>query len=170
MTRTLLTLTIAAGCSLWASAQDRVPVYQQLRQFEANRQLLDQLIEHGLSLSSEKGGNSLGRAEECRLAAGSLAAALKTAPDDDPERVAELGDLIASVVRDGLVPNLNQAGEDIRPGSQDFDRLQALSRQSDSDVRAWLAAFPTGERLDQSATVGAARKRLEEAGRQIVVP
>lgn len=173
MTRAALTLTLFAGLSLWASAQDRNrEFHQQLKQLEANRLLLDQLIDHGLNLSSaEKGGNSLARARECREAAEKLAAALKaaSADDTDPERVAELGDHIAAVVRDGLVPNLTQAGRDIPPGSQDYKRLTELSAQSSEYVAALVAAFPTGGRLDTSSKVADARSRLADAGSKIVV-
>jgi hypothetical protein len=171
VTRTALTLTLFAGLSVWASGQDRAPlVDQQLKQLEENRLLLDQLIDHGLNLSSaEKGGNSLARAEECRLAAATLAAALKAAPANDPERVAELSDHIAAVVRDGLVPNLTQAGKDIPPGSRDYERLKGLSSQSSEYVAALVAAFPTGGRLNTSPKVADARTRLEDAGRKIVV-
>ncbi|HVK17917.1 MAG TPA: hypothetical protein VM533_13295 [Fimbriiglobus sp.] len=171
MTRTALTLTLFAGLSLWASGQDGAPLMERrLKQFEANRLLLSQLIDHGLKLSSaEKGGNTLARAEECRLAAATLAAALKAAPGDDPDRVAELGDHIAAVVRDGLVPNLTQAGQDIRPGSQDYERLKDLSRLSNEDVIAIVAAFPTGDRLERSSKVADARSRLADAGRKIIV-
>lgn len=171
MTRTALTLTLFAGLSLWASGQDRAPdFHQQLKQLEANRLLLDQLIDHGLNLSSaEKGGNSLARAEECRVAAATLVAALKAVPGDDPERVAELCDHIAAVVRDGLVPNLAQAGKDIPPGSQEYKRLTEVSSGSSEDVAALVAAFPTGDRLDKSPKVADARTRLAEAGRAIVV-
>lgn len=171
MTRTALALTLFAGLSLWASAQDRNPEFhQRLKQLEANRLLLDQLIEHGLNLSSaEKGGNSLARAEECRIAAATLAAALKAAPSDDPERVAELCDHIAAVVHDGLVPNLTQAGKDIPPGSRDYERLKGLSSQSSEYVASLVAAIPTGGRLSTSPKVADARTRLEDAGRKIVV-
>jgi hypothetical protein len=171
VTRTALTLTLFAGLSLWASGQDRAPdFHQQLKQLEANRLLLDQLIDHGLNLSSaEKGGNSLAKAEECRLAAATLVAALKAAPGDDPERVAELCDHIAAVVRDGLVPNLAQAGKDIPPGSQEYKRLTEVSSGSSEDVAALVAAFPTGDRLDKSSKVADARTRLADAGRAIVV-
>jgi hypothetical protein len=167
VTRAALTLSLFAGLSLWASAQPRATEFhRQLKQFEANRLLLDQLIDHGLDLSSvERGGNSLVRAEECREAAATLAAALKAARPDDPERVAELSDHVAAVVRDGLVPNLAQAGKDIKPGSQDYERLKILSSRSSEDVAALLVAFPAG----QSPTVIEAKSRLARAGAEIVV-
>jgi hypothetical protein len=171
VTRTALTLSLFAGLSLWASAQDRTPpMDQRLKQFEANRVLLDQLINHGLNLSSaEKGGNSLARAEECRLAAATLAAALTAASanDSDPERVAELCDHIAAVVRDGLVPNLTQAKKDIPPGSPDHKRFTELSSESSAYVATLVATFPAGGRLDTSPEVAGAKTRLEDAGRQI---
>jgi hypothetical protein len=170
VTRTALTLTLLAGFSLWASAQDQAPVHQQLTQFEANRLLLNQLIDHGLNLSSdETSGSPLARAEECRLAAAHLAAALQAAPGSDPERVAELSDVIVAVVRDGLVPNLTQAGEDIKPGSQEYEKLTKLSERSSRDVTGFVDSFPTGGRLDQSPKVAAARGRLADIGRKIVV-
>jgi hypothetical protein len=171
VTRTALTLTLFAGLSLWASGQDGTPrMERRLKQVEANRLLLSQLIDHGLNLSSaEKGGYPLARAEECRGAAATLVAALKAASADDPERVAELCDHIAAVVRDGLVPNLNEAGRDIKPGSQHYDRLKDLTKNSNADVAAWVAAVPAGGRLDTSPEVAGAKTRLEDAGRLIVV-
>lgn len=169
MARAALTLTLLAGLSLWASGQQRAAEFhQQLKQFEANQLLLNQLIDHGLNLSS-RGGEPVARAEECRLAAVTLAAALKTAPADDPERVAELSDHITAIVRDGLVPNLAQATRDIPPGSQDYERLKGLSDLSKKDVAAFVASFPAGGKLDQSPTVIGAKSRLAEAGDQIIV-
>ncbi|HET6575469.1 MAG TPA: hypothetical protein VFG68_17835 [Fimbriiglobus sp.] len=171
MTRTALTLTLFAGLSLWAAGQDHAPlVDRRLKQLEGNRLLLEQFIDHGLNLSSaEKGGNSLVRAEECRQAAVHLANALKAAPADDPERVAELSDYVAAVVRDGLVPNLTRASQDIPPGSNEYKRLGELSQLSSQDIAALVAAFPTGGRLDGSPAVSEAKSRLAAAGRQIVV-
>jgi hypothetical protein len=173
VTRAALTLTLFAGLSLWASAQSQAPLMdRQLKQFEANRLLLDQLLDHGLNLSSaERGGFPLARAEECRLAAEKLEDALKdaSATDSDPERVAELCDHIAAVVRDGLVPNLDQARKDIPPGSPDYKRFTDLSSQSSDYVAGLVAAFPTGGRLGTSPEVTAARSKLADAGRLIVV-
>jgi hypothetical protein len=173
VTRTALTLTLFAGLSLWASAQDRTPpMDQRLKQFEANRLLLDQLLDHGLNLSSaERGGFPLARAEECRLAATTLAAALTAASanDSDPERVAELCDHIAAVVRDGLVPNLTQARKDTPPGSPDYVRFTKLSSESSEYVAGLVATFPAGGRLGTSPEVAAAKSKLADAGRLIVV-
>jgi hypothetical protein len=174
VTRTALTLTLFAALSLWASAQDRAPTLdRQLRQLHANRLLLDQLIDHGLHLSSgERGGTHLARAEECRQVANKLAAALRAVADErdpDPERVAELGDHIAAVVRDGLVPNLDGAVKDIHPGSELYDQLKKVSAQSSDDVADLVRSFPNGGRLDTSPKVAEAKSRLADAGGKITV-
>ena len=168
MTRTALTLTLFAGLSLWASAQERATEFhQQLKQLEANRLLLDQLIDHGLNLSSpEKGGSSLARAEECRLAAVTLAAALKAAPANDPERVAELSDHVAAVVRDGLLPNLTDAHINVGSPEQ-RKRLEDISRGAREDLSALDKSLPPGEarrKFDE------ARQKLDEVGTRIDAP
>ena len=83
--------------------------------------------------------------------------------------MAELSDHIAAVVRDGLVPNLTQAGKDIPPGSRDYERLSELSKESNEYVAALVTAFPTGGRLNTSPKVADAKSRLADAGRAIVV-
>jgi hypothetical protein len=165
VTRTALTLSLFAGLSLWASAQERTTqLYQHLKQFEANRLLLDQLINHGLNLS--KGGDSLGRAEECRQAAITLAAALKTVPRNDAERVAELSDHIAAVVRDGLVPNLTDAHAQVGSPEQ-RQKLADISRDARTDLSELDKSLPHGEVFDRSASLASARQKLTDAQQKL---
>jgi hypothetical protein len=166
--RTALTLALFTGLSLWASAQQRATEFhQQLKQLDANRLLPEQLIDCGLDLSSvEKGGNSLVRAEECRVAATKLAAALKTAPPNDAERVAELSDHIAAVVRDGLIPNLTDAHNG--GGSlEQREKLANISRDARTDLSNLDKSLPSGETFDRSASLTGARQKLAEARQKL---
>lgn len=170
MTRTALTLTLFVGLSLWVSGQNGVPAfYRQLDQLKANQPLLDQLINCGLNLSSaDKGGNSLDRAEECRVAATKLAAALTTAPPNDAERVAELSDHIAAIVREGLIPNLTDAHNSV--GSQEQrEKLATISKDARANLSDFDKSLPSGEVYDRSASLTAARKKLTEARQMLDV-
>jgi hypothetical protein len=170
VTRTALTLVLLAGLSLWASAQDQT-VAREIRQLNANRLLLDQLIDHGLRISDEKdGGDPLVRADEYRQAAATLASALKAADqqkDLDPAaRVAELSDHVTALVRDGLVPSLDEANGSIPVGSKARDRLKDLSDRAAKELTDLGDSFPTGGKFDRS-DVAEARRKLAEARKKL---
>jgi hypothetical protein len=167
VTRTALTLTLFACLSLWASGQDRAPIYKQIDQLEANRVLLNQLIDCGLNLSSAEKGEPVSRAEECRLAASHLVAALKTVRPDDAERVAELSDHVAAVVLDGLIPNLNAAHDNVGASREQLDKLVKISKHARADLSAFNKSLPSGGAFDRSASLDDARRKLDDARRKL---
>lgn len=164
--RTWLTLGVVTAVGLAASAQGSAPgqsAAEQLKLFRAHSPLLDQLLDQTLKLA--EAGDALDRADRCRAAVVSLSRALADAagePDADPSRVAELSGLLASVVRDGFGPALEQAGVDNQPGSDGYPRLLALRRQADVDL-SHARAFRGEGAVGRSPQVRAARGELDAA-------
>ncbi|OWK37974.1 hypothetical protein [Fimbriiglobus ruber] len=167
MNRTLLTLIVAAAVSAWASAQNTAPgpiAADQLKLLQGNRTLLEHLLDHSLKVSSA--GTALERAEECRRTAVTIGDELKSAAEDpspNADRVAELSEHVATVVRDGLTPTLSEARRQIHPGSPDFERLekeQKLVKSELAKVQQWI---PSEGKVAQSPKVKDARGKLAAA-------
>ena len=122
--------------SAWCAAeapQTAPTAAEQLRLFQTNRQLLEQLLNHGVRLSEST--SSLQRAEESRAATMTLAAAVQAAArGDTPERVAELGDHLGTIWTVALLPTLTQARQEINPVSPEYRRLQHLQQQAIIDI------------------------------------
>lgn len=168
MARTVSTLLIAAVLSAWASAHTAVvrPVAEELRLLNSNRELLEHLITHGLSLS--EANSPLDRADKCQKAATTLADALSLAcrdPNPDVSRIAELSDYLGTVLTDGLTPTLREARSQIAPGSPEFARLEKLEQQSDTVVRQVIDTIPTTGPLGERVEVRTARGKLLGAGK-----
>lgn len=170
MQRSWFTLGIVATVALAASAQGPTAgksAAEQLRLFRAHRPLLDQLLDQTLRLA--EAGDALDRAERCHDAATALAGALSaaaTAPDADPSRVAELSGLLASVIRDGLVPALEQAATDHRKGSDGYPQLIDLRGRAGVGL-AKARDFPVAGMAARSKQVQAARTELDAAVRTL---
>lgn len=167
MTRTALTLLTAAGLSAWAAAQ--VPpaplAIGQARLLTANRDLLQALLTDGLA-ASDAGDSTLDRIAACRRAAQTLSRSLKEecqrdAPDAD--RVAELGDHLGEVLKDGLAPALDRARAAYHDGSPDFPKFRDLDKQSAADARAAAGLIPAAGKLGDRGNVRDARGRLTAA-------
>ena len=135
--------------SAWAGAQGTVPLpaSDQIRLLRANRVLLGDLINHGVELGSTE--DPLQRASACHGAAHALGVALRRAAEaNDPDRIAELGDHLEEVVREGLVPILDEARRTIPPDSQDAVRLKEIRTNAAEDLESIRSAIPTGEMSD----------------------
>lgn len=147
MWRALLTPVAAAVLCAWAGAQGPVPLApaDQVKLLKTNRILIGNLVENGLALANA--GNESQRVEACRGTSLSLAIALKAAArDGDPDRVAELAGLMAAVIRDGLVPNLEVATRTVQPGSPQaaqLARVRENAAQDLDDVGTAVAAVAT---------------------------
>lgn len=167
MRRAWLTLGVVGAVALAASAQGPAAgksAAEQLRLFRTNRPLLDQLLDQGLRLA--EAGDALDRADRCRDAVLTLSAALADAAgaaDADPSRVAELSGLLATLVRDGFGPALEQAGVDHRPGSEGYKRLTDLRAQAGVDLSKARSAFRGEGAAGRSEQVRAARGELDAA-------
>lgn len=163
MRRSLLTLVAFTALAAWAGAQGPpapLPAAVQVKQFKTNRILIESLVDHGIDLANAE--NPLQRAEECRKTARTLANYLeRAAGDENPDRVAELASLFGEVVRDGLVPNLEAAQREIRPGDPREQQLATLRRLAGSDLSGARAAIPASGKFAQSDKVKAALEVLD---------
>lgn len=165
--RAWLTLGAVGVVALAASAQGPAPgksAAEQLALFRVHAPLLDQLLDQTLKLA--EAGDALDRADRCRAAVASLSRALADAaaePDADPSRVAELSGLLATVVRDGFGPALEQAGADHRPGSDGYPRLVEVRKQAGEVLATARAAFRGEGPASRSPQVRAARGELDAA-------
>ena len=162
--RYALLLTTFAALAAWAGAQGPAPsltAADQLRLFKSNRALLDNLVDHGVKMSAAD--TPLARAEECRRTALTLATYTKRAATEDqnPDRVAELANLLGEVVREGLAPNLDEAKRTFPPESRQAKRVGELRDTTKHDLDAVRAAIPAGK-VGDNAKVQAALARLAE--------
>jgi hypothetical protein len=163
MRRSALTLFVCAALCAWVSAQGPPPLTAeiQVKQFQANRILISQLVDHGIDLSNAD--NPLQRAEACRLTARTLSYSLERAADDgDAERVAEFAGLFTQIIRDGLIPNLNESKRTIAPESPDAKRLRTVNQQTSDDLKAIRAKIPTDGKVADNDKVKSALRALEE--------
>lgn len=149
MRRALFTLVAAAALCAWAGAQGPAPALSaadQVKLLKNNRILIGDLVDHGIALANA--GEPLKRAQACRATAVSLGNALKrAAEDEDPDRVAELADLMTEVVREGLAPNLDEARRTIPPGSPKLEELAALRVTAAADIDDIGSAIPAMGKL-----------------------
>jgi hypothetical protein len=160
---TLLLITFAA-LAAWAGAQGPAPplsAEQRAQLFKKNRTLLENLVENGIGLSSAD--SPLNRAEACQATAVTLGNYLKRAAteDQDPHRVAELADLMAGVVRDGLLPNADEAERTIPPQSRaERDRLARVQNAAAAELDAIRNLVPAGGKVGDSEKARAAIEAL----------
>jgi hypothetical protein len=143
MRRFGLTSLVLLALAAWAGAQGpqqaSLSAADQLRLHRANRVLLADLVDRGIELG--RASHPIDRAEECRKTARALGVALQKAADaDDADRVAELGNHLELVVRDGLVPSLDEAKRHIHPMSPDAARLKQVQETAAGDLDGtWTA-------------------------------
>jgi hypothetical protein len=135
--RAAVLLTIFAALAGWAGAQGPAPPLapaDRLALFRSNRVLVEHLVNNGLALSDAD--DPLRRAQECRRTARTLTNYLGRAATEDrnPDRVAELADLVGEVVRDGLTPNLVEATAAIGPGDPREPELKKLRAGAVADL------------------------------------
>ena len=163
MRRSMLTLIVLAALCAWVSAQG-VPTLTaevQVKQFKNNRILIENLVDHGIDLSNAD--NPLQRADACRQTARTLANYLERAADEgDAERVAEFAGLFTQIIRDGLIPNLNESKRIIAPESPDAKRLRTVNQQAREDLNAIRAKIPTDGKVAENDKVKSALRALEE--------
>jgi hypothetical protein len=163
MRRTVLTLFLFAALSAWVSAQSpsSLTAEIQVKQFKNNRLLIETLVDHGIDLSNAD--NPLQRADACRQTARTLANYLERAADEkDAERVAEFAGLFNQVVRDGLIPNLNESKRTIAPESPDAKRLRLVNQQARDDLQTIRAKISTDGMVGDHDKVKSALRALEE--------
>jgi hypothetical protein len=162
MRRSLVTLVAFMALAAWAGAQGSsrpldAATLEML--FKRDRTLLEHLVNHGVDLTDAD--DPLQRAEECRKTATTLANYLGRAADDqDPDRVVELAGLMGDVVREGLVPNLNAAQEEIRPGDPREAKLVKVREHATYDLDN-LSKIPSDGKVGNSEKVKEAIAALQ---------
>ncbi len=167
MTRLLLTLAAGTLLTLWAGAQTSpAPVLaaDRLRLLHANRSLLEDLLDRGVKLGDAAG--PLDRADQCRLALGTLTDAMNRATEEpavDADRVAELTDHLTELVQSGLTPTLAVARARTEAGSPGKAQLAKIAAAATTDLTAVQNQFLLDPRLARSAKLKACHERLRDA-------
>lgn len=137
----LMCLALAAWAGAQAPPRSSLSAAEQLRLHRANRVLLADLVERGLDLG--QANHPVDRAEACRKTARVLGVALVQAGEaNDADRVAELANHLERVVRDGLVPMLDEAKRNIHAESPDAVRLKSVRQTAVSDLDGATSALP----------------------------
>ena len=167
MKRLTLTLAAFALLSVWADAQTApAPVLaaDRLRLLQANRDLLEDLLDRGLKLDAAS--TQLDRADQCRLALGTLTDALNRATEEpavDADRVAELTDHLTELVQSGLAPTLAGARAKVQAASPGKEQLTRIETAATTDLTAVQNQFLLDPRLARSAKLKASHERLRDA-------
>jgi hypothetical protein len=159
MTRPALTAAVLAALAAWAGAQGPAPTSaaDRLRLHRTNRTLLTDLVGHGVRLAGAD--QPVARAEACQQTARAVGLAVRRAAEaNDADRVAELGDHLDTLIREGLVPVLKDATDTVPAASPDAARLRAVRTGTVADLDATEAALPPGD----DAQVRALRSRLND--------
>ena len=126
-------VVLAAWAGAQAPPRAALSAAEQLRLHRANRVLLADLVDRGIDLGGAN--HPVDRAEACRKTARVLGIALVQAADaNDADRVAELGSHLEVVVREGLVPMLDEAKRFIHPASPDAVRLKVVQESAVNDL------------------------------------
>jgi hypothetical protein len=147
----------------WGGAQTPAPPISpedKLRLHRANSPLIEQLVHDGVALSNA--ADPVQRAERCREASVSLALAIQQAVrTEDAGRVTELTGLYRDLLRDGLVPTLNDARREVTPDSPGGKKLRELRTATADNVAELKAQLPAGK-LAAEPGVKDALKQLDE--------
>ena len=158
-----LTLAMFLTLAAWAGAQGPAPALPadvQLRMLRENRLLLNDLVERGVALSGTD--DPVSRAEECEKTVRSLGAAVRRAAEaQNPDRVAELGDHLEAVLRDGLIPNLEEADRTVTPASPEWARLQEVRKRAVGGLDELRDALPTTGKVGENGKVKDLRDKLD---------
>ena len=164
MARWLYLLTAFAALAAWAGAQNPAPplsAEDKLRLLKTNSLLIDQLVSKGVAMSAADTPER--RAEECRKSSLALAHAIRdAAAAEDAERVAELTVLFRNLVRDGLVPVINDGLKVVTPKSPASDQILLVRELAGKDVTALKAKIPASGKLAENAKVKESLKQLDE--------
>lgn len=162
MTRAALTLTIFLALAAWSGAQGpspTLPIDVQLRMHRENRILIGDLVRQGLALSEKD--DAVGRAEECEKTVRSLGAALRRAAEtQNADRAAELGDHLESVLREGLLPNIDEAIRTIDPASPEWARLKTVRERTARGLDDLRDTIPTTGKLGNNSKLQSLRDKL----------
>ena len=170
--RNLLTLLVAGAVSMWASAQSGtvgLTAADRLQLLKTNRELLEDLLDQGTLLADAN--TPIDRAAECQRTTDRLARDFRTALDrSDADRAGEIGDHLDKIVSEGFAPNLESARRDSKPGSPDYERVQAIHRDAVQSLDNLNATpFPDGP-LAKSKRLRQAREKLAATAAKLGKP
>ncbi len=161
--RTLFSLLVFTVLAAWASAQnasDGLTAADQLKMLKANRPLIEDLVRHGLALSAVN--TPLDRAEEARQAAERISDELREAArTGDADRFAELGPHVETLLAEGCLPNLREAGKTIPPQSEGFERYRETHKKVRDGLSRSLNAIPTDGEISKSKSGQVVREKLK---------
>lgn len=156
MLRQTATLAAFLVLSAWAGAQapatPALTAAERLKLHRANRTLLADLVDSGVKLGGAS--HPVARAELCQGTARVLGIALRNAAEaQDPDRVGELGAHLTRVVRDGLVPILEEGRQTVPAESPDAVRLRAVRESAAGDLNGVRSAIPATGKVAASDKV-----------------
>lgn len=170
MRRFATTFAVLALLATWAGAQSSNPAPlagDQLKLFQTNRELLENLIEHGIELANAD--TPVARVKACRESAKDLGRALRDAAElDDADRVAELGDHLTAVIRHGLVPTIDDARKTIPAGTPADRELVEQTLLATDEAKQFGGSIPALRKLALSAKVNDVREKLQAAHDSLV--
>jgi hypothetical protein len=159
------TLAVFVGLAAWAGAQGPPArtAADQLRMLQDNSGLIDALIEDSVKLAAA--GSAAERADACQNTARLLAGAVERAAGaGKADRVAEYGDHLSRMVREGLAPTLD---EKVPAGSPDEKRLKEAREKAVRDLDALHKALPTSGGLGDSEQVQKLRQDLDALRKEL---
>jgi hypothetical protein len=167
----MLTLFASAALCAWVSAQGSSPLTAeiQVKQFKNNRILIESLVDRGIELASAE--SPLRRAEACQRTAGTLAHYIaRAAGNEDPDRVAEFVTLFGVVVRDGVVPNMEEAKRQSTDPKSLAGAFQEIREKTRDDLDGVLKSIPKEGKVAESDKVKSALAAIEELARKFATP
>jgi hypothetical protein len=161
MFRAGVALTVFLGLAAWAGGQGPpLSTGEQLDMLRANRALIDGLIDQGVEMAAAD--TPLRRAAAGQKTAGTLAGAITRAAEaGNPDRVAEFGGHLETVVRDALVPNLNEARRTIPAHSPEFPHLKKIHDDAKAGLDDVRNTLGTPGKVADDMQVQELRSRLE---------
>jgi hypothetical protein len=167
MNRFAITLGCAVALAVWADAQHAPLASNHVQQYRENQALLKNLVQHTVELAST--GDELGRAQACHRVMNDLNVAMSAAvTDNNPPRVAELGDHLAEVVKTALAPAISTAGTKLTAASPSLVTLNSLHTQATNELRLVALSVPAIGVLGSSPLVKEMSARLAEAAKALV--
>lgn len=170
--RHLLSLFAVAAVSLLASAQpgnSGLTAHEKLQLLQANRDLLEDLLDQGVRVADAN--TPLDRAGECQRSTDRLAREFREAlARSDADRADEIGDHVEKIVVDGFLPNFETARRDSKPGSPDYERVQAMHRDAAASIDKLTASLPSDGPLAKSKRLQQVREKLADTSNKLGKP
>jgi hypothetical protein len=166
--RFLLTLVVAAALSAWCGAEDdsarRPSPVEQAQLLHRNRALLVALVEGGIDLTRDDSDSALVKADHCQRMAVKLKDEIRGAVGDgEAVRTLELTRHLIKLVEFALLPNLQSARQQIKPGSQEEPKLFDLRDQARSLLLQVEDVLTGEERGLEREKIAACRSLVERA-------